>query len=74
MRMVQAGAITGSVTLRVSCAKAAPDSAAAPNGADAKGKTMTKQFLDTNHPMFRKAWVRWATTVFPLAWGAMELY
>lgn len=35
---------------------------------------MTKQFLDASHPMFRKAWVRWATTLFPLGWGALELY
>ena len=37
-------------------------------------KDTSRKFLDANHPMFRKAWVRWATTLFPLAWGALELY
>lgn len=32
------------------------------------------KFLDANHPMFRRAWVRWVTGTVPLAWGAFELY
>jgi hypothetical protein len=32
-----------------------------------------KSFLDANHPMFRKAWVRWATALIPLGWGGLEL-
>ena len=32
------------------------------------------KFLDRDHPMFRQAWVRWATVAFPLAWGAFEFY
>jgi hypothetical protein len=35
---------------------------------------MNKPFLDPNHPMFARAWVRWLTTVLPLAWGAIELW
>jgi hypothetical protein len=34
---------------------------------------MNKPFLDPDHPMFRRAWVRWATTLVPLAWAAFEL-
>lgn len=32
-----------------------------------------KPMLDPDHPMFRRAWVRWATSLLPLAWGALEL-
>ena len=32
-----------------------------------------KPFLDGSHPMFAKAWVRWLTTLVPLAWGVVEL-
>ena len=32
-----------------------------------------KPFLDANHPMFRKPWVRWVTALVPLAWGGLEL-
>lgn len=32
------------------------------------------KFLDPNHPMFTRAWVRWATTLFPLAWAGVELW
>ncbi len=35
---------------------------------------MTKPFLDPDHPMFRRAWVRWVTVGAPLAWGAFELW
>lgn len=35
---------------------------------------MSKSFLDPDHPMFRRVWVRWVTTLAPLAWGAFELY
>lgn len=30
------------------------------------------KFLDPNHPFFAKAWVRWATALFPLFWAAVE--
>ena len=33
-----------------------------------------KPFLDANHPMFAKTWVRVLTTVLPLAWGAFEFW
>lgn len=29
-------------------------------------------FLDPNHPMFRRPWVRWATVLVPAAWAVME--
>ncbi|MCX7889480.1 MAG: hypothetical protein N2422_07075 [Rhodobacteraceae bacterium] len=29
-------------------------------------------FLDPDHPMFRRAWVRWATAIVPLAWAVLE--
>ena len=32
-----------------------------------------KTFLDPNHPMFRRAWVRWATALAPLGWAGFEL-
>jgi hypothetical protein len=32
-----------------------------------------KSFLDPNHPMFRRAWVRWATAIAPLGWAGFEL-
>ena len=31
------------------------------------------QFLDPNHPFFRKAATRWATALVPLVWGGVEL-
>lgn len=31
------------------------------------------KLLDPDHPMFRRAWVRWATALVPLAWAAVEL-
>lgn len=31
------------------------------------------KFLDPDHPMFARAWVRWATVLVPLAWGGVEL-
>jgi len=33
-----------------------------------------RPFLDPAHPIFAKAWVRWACTLAPLAWGGVELY
>jgi hypothetical protein len=33
---------------------------------------MSRKFLDANHPMFRRVWVRWATGVLPLGWGIFE--
>ncbi|MBI1169770.1 hypothetical protein GC209_00060 [bacterium] len=36
--------------------------------------TPRKPMLDPDHPMFSKAWVRWVTTVAPLAWGGAELW
>ena len=32
-------------------------------------KDTSRKFLDANHPMFRRPWVRWATGILPLAWG-----
>jgi hypothetical protein len=31
------------------------------------------KFLDRNHPMFRRAWLRWTTAVVPLVWAGVEL-
>lgn len=33
-----------------------------------------KKFLDANHPFFAPVWRRWAACLFPLVWGAVELY
>ncbi|MGQ0567278.1 MAG: hypothetical protein ACT4OK_19745 [Gemmobacter sp.] len=33
-----------------------------------------KPFLDPDHPMFARAWVRWATVLFPAAWAIFEAY
>lgn len=30
------------------------------------------QFLDPKHPMFKRAWVRWLTILFPAAWAVVE--
>lgn len=32
------------------------------------------RFLDRDHPMFRRAWVRWLTVLVPLAWAGVELF
>jgi hypothetical protein len=32
------------------------------------------KFLDRDHPMFSRAWVRWLTVLFPALWAAVELY
>ncbi len=32
-----------------------------------------RPFLDPDHPMFAKAWVRWVTTLAPIFWGIFEL-
>lgn len=37
-------------------------------------RPMTKRFLDPNHPMFRRLWVRWLTVLMPLAWGGLEAW
>ena len=34
---------------------------------------MTK-FLDRDHPVFAKMWVRVATTALPLVWAAVEFW
>jgi hypothetical protein len=31
------------------------------------------KFLDRDDPFFAKPWVRWATTLVPIAWGLVEL-
>lgn len=31
-----------------------------------------KPLLDPDHPMFSRPWVRWVTTMAPLAWGVVE--
>ena len=33
-----------------------------------------KPWLDADHPMFAKAWVRWVTTLAPLAWACVEFW
>ncbi len=33
-----------------------------------------KKLLDADHPFFAPAWRRWATALFPLIWGGVELY
>lgn len=33
---------------------------------------MSRKFLDADHPMFRRAWVRWLTGLFPTGWGLFE--
>ncbi len=35
-------------------------------------KDTSRKFLDANHPMFRRPWVRWATGILPLGWGGFE--
>jgi hypothetical protein len=32
------------------------------------------KILDPDHPFFAPVWRRWATTLFPLCWAAVELY
>jgi hypothetical protein len=32
------------------------------------------KLLDPDHPMFRPAWVRWATTLVPLLWAGLEFW
>lgn len=36
-------------------------------------RLMTK-FLDRDHPIFAKMWVRVATTALPLVWAAIEFW
>jgi hypothetical protein len=31
-----------------------------------------RRFLDADHPMFRRAWVRWLTVALPAAWTVFE--
>lgn len=33
-----------------------------------------KPFLDHDHPMFRRVWVRWVTMLAPLGWAGFELW
>ena len=33
-----------------------------------------KKILDANDPFFKPIWRRWATSVFPLLWGGVEVY
>lgn len=32
------------------------------------------KLLDPDHPFFAAPWRRWATALFPAAWGAVEFY
>jgi hypothetical protein len=32
------------------------------------------KFLDPNDPFFAPKWRRWAVSVLPMIWGAVELY
>jgi hypothetical protein len=34
---------------------------------------LTMKFLDPDDPFFAKPWVRWATVLFPIGWGLVEL-
>jgi hypothetical protein len=31
-----------------------------------------RKFLDADHPMFARPWVRWATVLVPAAWAVFE--
>ena len=31
-----------------------------------------RPFLDPDHPMFAKAWVRWLVSLGPMAWAGFE--
>lgn len=31
-----------------------------------------RPFLDPDHPMFAKAWVRWLVSLGPIAWAVFE--
>lgn len=31
-----------------------------------------RKFLDPNHPMFNRVWVRWVCVLIPLAWAVFE--
>ena len=33
-----------------------------------------KPLLDANHPFFAPVWRRWVAAIFPILWGAVELY
>ena len=33
-----------------------------------------RPFLDPNHPMFTRPWVRWLVTLLPLVWAGVELW
>jgi hypothetical protein len=33
-----------------------------------------RKFLDADHPMFARAWVRWATVLFAAAWAVFEAF
>ncbi|GGW43603.1 hypothetical protein GCM10011452_34850 [Gemmobacter lanyuensis] len=30
------------------------------------------RFIDPDHPFYRRAWVRWAITLFTLGWATLE--
>jgi hypothetical protein len=32
------------------------------------------RFLDRDHPVFRRTWVRWATVLAPSLWAVFELW
>ena len=33
-----------------------------------------RPFLDPDHPMFARTWVRWLVSVPPMAWGVAEFF
>jgi hypothetical protein len=33
-----------------------------------------KPFLDADHPMFARVWVRWVTVLLPALWAVFEAY
>jgi hypothetical protein len=33
-----------------------------------------RPFLDPDHPMFARAWVRWLVSVAPLLWAGFEFW
>ncbi|NBZ88034.1 hypothetical protein [Stagnihabitans tardus] len=33
-----------------------------------------RPFLDPDHPMFARAWVRWLVSIGPMAWSVLEFW
>jgi hypothetical protein len=54
--------------------QAFPFAAPCPRSAKTNARSLRMKFLDRDHPMFRRAWVRWLTVLFPAMWAAVEFY